>query len=55
MLARHQVPRLCALDPLTGEQIRASKTTAVRFEREWPAQLVHVDVKTLGKIPDGGG
>ena len=55
VLARHHVPRLCALDPLTGEQIRASKTTAVRYERKRPGELVHMDVKKLGKIPDGGG
>jgi len=35
--------------------IRASKTTAVRYERPTPGDLVHVDVKKLGRIPDGGG
>ena len=55
VLARHRVPRLCALDPLTGQVIRASKATAVRYERERPGELVHMDVKKLGKIPDGGG
>lgn len=55
ILARHGVPRLSALDPMTGEVLRASKTTAVRYERERPGELVHMDVKKLGKIPDGGG
>jgi transposase InsO family protein len=55
VLARHAVPRLCALDPITGEVIRASKATAVRYERERPGELVHMDVKKLGRIPDGGG
>ena len=55
VLARHQVPRLCTLDPITGEKIRASKTTAVRYERERPGELVHMDVKKIGRIPDGGG
>ena len=55
VLARHQVPRLCALDPLTGEVIRASKATAVRYERDRPGELVHMDVKKIGRIPDGGG
>ena len=55
VLARHGVPRLCALDPITGEVIRASKTTAVRYERDEPGQLVHMDVKKIGRIPDGGG
>ena len=55
ILRRHQVPRLVECDPLTGERIRASKTTAVRYERERPGELVHMDVKKIGRIPDGGG
>ena len=55
VLARHGVPHLCTLDPMTGEVIRASKATAVRYERERPGELVHMDVKKLGRIPDGGG
>jgi transposase InsO family protein len=55
ILRRHRVPRLCECDPLTGEVIRASKTTAVRYERERPGELVHMDVKKIGRIPDGGG
>ena len=55
ILRRHDVPRLCELDPLTGEVIRSSKTTAVRYEREHPGELVHMDVKKIGRIPDGGG
>ncbi|HEV7828418.1 MAG TPA: integrase core domain-containing protein, partial [Pseudonocardiaceae bacterium] len=42
-------------DPMTGEVIRASKTTAVRYERERPGELVHMDVKKIGRIPEGGG
>jgi len=55
ILRRHQVPRLCECDPLTGQVIRASKTTAIRYEREHPGELVHMDVKKIGRIPDGGG
>lgn len=55
ILARHGVPRLCDCDPLTGEVIRASKTTAVRYERARPGELVHMDVKKIGRIPNGGG
>ena len=55
ILRRHDVPRLCELDPLTGTVIRASKTTAVRYERARPGELVHMDVKKIGRIPDGGG
>jgi len=42
-------------DPLTGEVIRASKTTAVRYERDRPGELVHMDVKKIGRTPDGRG
>ena len=55
ILRRHHVPRLAVCDPMTGEVIRASKTTAVRYERERPGELVHMDVKKIGRIPDGGG
>ena len=55
VLRRAGVPYLRELDPMTGEQIRSSKATAVRYERSRPGELVHVDVKKLGKIPDGGG
>lgn len=55
VLRRHDVPYLRDCDPMTGEVVRASKTTAVRYERDEPGELVHVDVKKIGKIPDGGG
>ncbi len=55
ILRRHRVPRLSECDPLTGVVIRSSKTTAVRYERARPGELVHMDVKKLGRINDGGG
>jgi transposase InsO family protein len=55
VLVRRGQPRLAALDPMTGEVIRASKHTATRYERSRPGELVHMDVKKLGRIPDGGG
>ena len=55
ILRRHRLPYLHQCDPITGEVIRASKVTAVRYERARPGELVHVDVKKLGRIPDGGG
>ena len=55
VLRRHGMPYLRELDPLTGARIRSSKTTAIRYERERPGELVHMDVKKLGRIPDGGG
>ena len=55
VLVRRGQPRLSALDPLTGAVIRSSKITATRYERCRPGELVHMDVKKLGRIPDGGG
>lgn len=55
ILHRHRVPLLCQCDPLTGEVIRASKVTALRYERLTPGDLVHIDVKKVGRIQDGGG
>jgi transposase InsO family protein len=55
ILRRHNVPYLRDCDPITGEVIRSSKQTAVRYERNRPGELVHMDVKKLGRIPDGGG
>ena len=55
ILQRHQVPHLAACDPLTGAVIRASRQTTRRYERSRPGELVHLDVKELGRIPPGGG
>src|SRR4051812_32319249 len=55
VLRRHRVPYLRECDPLTGEVIRSSKATAVRYEKDHPGELVHMDVKKIGRIPDGGG
>jgi hypothetical protein len=55
ILRRHGEPYLRDCDPMTGVLIKASKNTAVRYERDSPGDLVHVDVKKLGRIPDGGG
>jgi transposase-like protein len=47
----HQRPRMNRLsyvDRATGEAIR-------RYEHDHPGSLVHVDVKKIGNIPDGGG
>ena len=55
ILNRYELPPLAWCDPLTGQLIRASRATANRYERETPGELVHIDVKKLGRIPDGGG
>ena len=55
ILRRHQMPRLASCDPLTGQPIRAERRSHARYEREMPGELVHLDVKKIGRIPDGGG
>ncbi len=55
VLRRHRTPPLAACDPVTGQVIRASRRSANRYEHDRPGSLVHVDVKKLGRIPDGGG
>ena len=47
VLRRFGLPRLRDLDRPTR--------TVVRYERERPGELVHVDVKKQGRVPDGGG
>jgi transposase InsO family protein len=54
VIRRWQLPRLADLDRLTGEIVR-SRATDVRYERDRPGELLHVDVKKLGKVPPGGG
>ena len=48
VLVRHDLSRLDRLDRASGREIR-------RYERSRPGELVHVDVKKLGRIPTGGG
>jgi transposase InsO family protein len=48
VLTRYHCPPLAHLDRASGRVIR-------RYEREHPGELVHVDIKKLGNIPDGGG
>jgi transposase InsO family protein len=55
VLRRRGVPRLAECDPITGAAIRARRATGRRYERDRPGELVHIDVKKLGRIPDGGG
>ena len=48
VLVRCRLNRLWHLDRVTGEPIR-------RYEHPHPGSLLHVDVKKLGNVPDGGG
>jgi transposase InsO family protein len=48
VLCRRKLNRLAWLDRPTGRVIR-------RIHTDRPGELVHIDVKKLGRIPDGGG
>ena len=48
VLVRHGLHRLAWLDRPTGQPIR-------RYERDRPGELLHVDVKKIGRLRDGGG
>ena len=48
VLSRYGLARLSWLDRATGRVVR-------RYEHARPGDLVHVDIKKLGRIPDGGG
>ena len=48
VLVRCRLNRLSHIDRVTGEPVR-------RYEHQRPGALLHVDVKKLGNIPDGGG
>lgn len=55
ILRRHRVPWLAHCDPITGNPIRSRQMSPRRYEHPNPGDLVHVDVKKIGRIPDGGG
>lgn len=48
VLTRYRLARLAWFDRATGRVVR-------RYERARPGELVHVEIKKLGRIPDGGG
>lgn len=55
IVARSGLPRLADVDRVTGEVRRRGPVTHVRYERGRPGELLHVDVKKVARIPDGGG
>jgi transposase InsO family protein len=48
VLTRCRLNRLAHVDRATGQPVR-------RYEHDHPGSMLHVDVKKLGNIPDGGG
>jgi transposase InsO family protein len=55
VLRRNHMPQLSMLDALTGAPVRRGPATGTRYERAAPGELIHIDVKKLGRIPVGGG
>ena len=53
ILTRYNMPRLTEVDQATGLAVR--RPVPVRYEKTSPGELVHLDIKKLGLIPDGGG
>src|SRR3989337_45230 len=47
VLGRHRISRRRDLDRPTG--------LPVRYVRDQPGELIHLDTKTLGRVPTGGG
>lgn len=54
VLRRHHVPHLAELDAITGQPVRHHRPEH-RYQRHAPGELLHIDVKKLGRVPDGGG
>lgn len=53
VLDRYRMPRLACIDQATGLPVR--RPAPNRYEVSAAGELIHVDVKKLGRIPDGGG
>ncbi len=51
VLVRRGLNRSRDLDPPTGERLRE----VIRYEHDQPGDMIHVDIKKLGRIPAGGG
>lgn len=48
VLTRCRINRLSHIDRATGEPVH-------RYEHDHPGAMLHIDVKKLGNVPDGGG
>ena len=55
IVSRAGCPALSEYDPVGGGLRPRGPATRVRYERERPGDLVHVDVKKVARIPEGGG
>ena len=55
ILRRYGCPPLAWIDPATGVRIKWARRRVHHYQWANPGELVHVDIKKLGRIPDGGG
>ena len=55
VLQRYGCPRLKWTDPATGIRVKTSRAAKNSYVRDAAGDLVHVDIKKLGRIPAGGG
>lgn len=58
VLRRYRMPLLRDLDQVSGLAVRrlaVRRPRPHRYEHPAPGDLVHLDIKKLGRIPDGGG
>ena len=58
ILTRYRCPPLTWTDPATGTRIRGpqmSRRVTNAYVHDAPGDLIHVDIKKLGRIPNGGG
>lgn len=55
IVKRNGCARLSDVDRITGEIRQRGPVTSIRYEKDAPGELVHMDVKKVAGIPDGGG
>src|SRR3954469_6099666 len=55
VLQRYGCPRLKWTAPATGTRIKTSRADKHSYVHPACGDLIHVDIKKLGRIPDGGG
>ncbi len=53
VLTRYKCPRLKWIDPATGTRVKSTEKRS--YVHDAPGDLIHVDIKKLGRIPAGGG
>ena len=53
VLRRYRAPKLACLDQATGLPVRREPPRSYVYDT--PGQMVHMDIKKLGRIPTGGG